>query len=161
VQYRAEFLAYAPVAIASFQANIDWATAGNSFISGSATVSAPLAAGSWTYFSVTATAPATAGLASYGATITGTPAAGVQVYIDNVHMYRTDRVKSARWITSSETPTAFPMDIMIAGEKMTVSAIHGQGEVQCAHVTRAVNGIAKAHVRGADVQLARFLTWGR
>lgn len=161
MQYRAEFLAYATVTVPSMQISIDWANAANSFISGSASGSVSLTAGSWTYFSVTATAPANAAYASYGPTLTGTPPAGTQVFVDNAYIYPTVREKSTRWITSSELPSAFPMDVMIGGEKMTISAIHGQGEVQCAHVTRAVNGISKAHARGTGAQIARVTTFGR
>lgn len=46
-----------------------------------------------------------------------------------------------------------PYDIAIGGERMTVTAVSGSSTPQTFTVTRAVNGIAKAHGIGAEVRL--------
>ncbi|MGI5155832.1 hypothetical protein [Microbispora sp. CA-102843] len=55
-----------------------------------------------------------------------------------------------RWTTD---PTEFPLDIMVGGERMTVTAISGSSSPQTFTVIRAVNGIVKAHTVGEQVQL--------
>lgn len=44
-------------------------------------------------------------------------------------------------------------DIIIGGERMTVTAISGTGVSQTLTVTRSVNGVVKSHATGADVAL--------
>jgi hypothetical protein len=51
-------------------------------------------------------------------------------------------------------PTSFPFDIVVAGERMTVTGITGAASPQTFAVTRSVNGVVKAHVTGAPVHLA-------
>ncbi len=46
-----------------------------------------------------------------------------------------------------------PLDIMVGGERMTVTAISGASSPQTFTVTRSVNGIVKTHLTGAAVQL--------
>jgi hypothetical protein len=46
-----------------------------------------------------------------------------------------------------------PYDVMIGGERMTVTAVSGTTAAQVFTVTRSANGIAKAHVTGATVAL--------
>nr|WSX48896.1 hypothetical protein OG409_08000 [Streptomyces sp. NBC_00974] len=55
------------------------------------------------------------------------------------------------WATSGATP----FDIRVGGEVMTVTAVSGASSPQTITVTRSVNGIVKAHVAAADVQLAQ------
>ncbi|TYK47149.1 hypothetical protein [Actinomadura decatromicini] len=55
------------------------------------------------------------------------------------------------WTTSLDE---FPFDVMIDGERVTVTAISGASSPQTFTVVRAVNGIVKAHAAGADVALA-------
>jgi hypothetical protein len=56
------------------------------------------------------------------------------------------------WTTD---PAAFPLDLMIAGERITISAISGSSSPQTATVSaRSVNNVVKAQVAGADVRLA-------
>lgn len=45
----------------------------------------------------------------------------------------------------------FPMDIIVAGERMTVTAISGSSSPQTFTVTRSVNGVTKAQSSGAVV----------
>ena len=52
------------------------------------------------------------------------------------------------WTTS---PGDFPFDVMIAGERMTVTDITGSSSPQAATVTRSVNGVVKAQSAGAAV----------
>lgn len=53
-----------------------------------------------------------------------------------------------------------PFDIMVAGERMTVTAISGTGTPQTFTCTRHVNGIIKAHVTGEEVRLFRQVRYG-
>lgn len=55
------------------------------------------------------------------------------------------------WTTDA---AAFPLDIVMDGERMTVGAISGASSPQTfSSVTRAVNGVTKAHSAGAAVSL--------
>ena len=59
------------------------------------------------------------------------------------------------WITSAVFPTHFPLDVMIGGERVRVSAISGGSSPQTFTISqRSVNGIVKAHSAGADLSLA-------
>jgi hypothetical protein len=58
-----------------------------------------------------------------------------------------------RWIDSATYPTQFPFDIIVAGERMTVTAITGTGLTQTFTITRSVNGVVKGHVVGEEAQL--------
>jgi len=59
------------------------------------------------------------------------------------------------WITSAAFPTHFPLDVMIGGERVRVSAISGGSSPQTFTISqRSVNGIVKAHSAGADLALA-------
>ncbi|MFD7990731.1 hypothetical protein [Streptomyces mexicanus] len=58
------------------------------------------------------------------------------------------------WITTAEDPAAFPFDVLVGGERMTVTAITGATSLQTFTVTRAVNGVTKSHTAGTAVQLA-------
>jgi len=57
------------------------------------------------------------------------------------------------WTTTATFPADFPFDINIAGEQMTVTAITGSSSPQTFTVTRAVNGVVKAHASGEAVSL--------
>jgi hypothetical protein len=57
---------------------------------------------------------------------------------------------NALWTTDAN---AFPFDINVAGERMTVSTITGASSPQTFTVTRSVNGVTKAQASGADVRL--------
>lgn len=55
------------------------------------------------------------------------------------------------WTTD---PAEFPMDIRIAGEKITLSSISGASSPQTFNVSaRSVNGVVKAQVAGAEVHV--------
>lgn len=58
---------------------------------------------------------------------------------------------STLWTTDS---AAFPFDVMVGGERMTVTAITGASSPQTFTVTRSVNSVVKAHAAGTAVQLA-------
>lgn len=73
---------------------------------------------------------------------------------------------SARWVLASDlAETPFPFDVMIAGERMTITAITGSTNTQTVTVTRSVNGIVKAiagnPADSTPVQLYRVFTIGR
>jgi len=62
--------------------------------------------------------------------------------------------------TTSDTQTVWsdadqPFDIVVGGERMTVTAVSGASSPQTFTVTRSVNGIVKAHAAGAEVALFR------
>lgn len=56
-------------------------------------------------------------------------------------------------VTTAANPAEFPFDVMIAGERVTVTAITGTSSPQAATLVRSVNGIVKAQVAGAAVVL--------
>ena len=84
--YTLSALAYCPQGWSSgIQIQLEYYTAGNSFISSSGSASPPLAAGSLLFLEVPAfRAPATAALAALVITAQGTPASTVQFYVSNV-----------------------------------------------------------------------------
>jgi len=48
---------------------------------------------------------------------------------------------------------AFPVDVNIGGEKVTVTNITGASSPQTFTVTRSVNGVVKTHAAGEQVRL--------
>lgn len=56
------------------------------------------------------------------------------------------------WTTSAGD---FPFDIIIGGERMTVTNITGASSPQTFTVTRSVNGVVKSHLAGEQVSLFR------
>lgn len=55
----------------------------------------------------------------------------------------------------TSTPADFPLDLMVAGERITVSAIANTASPQAVTVSaRSVNGVVKAHSAAEPVQLA-------
>ena len=62
----------------------------------------------------------------------------------------TTNASSPLWTTSASD---FPFDILIAGERITVTNITGTSSPQTFTVTRSVNGVVKAQSSGADVRL--------
>jgi hypothetical protein len=65
----------------------------------------------------------------------------------------TFQVTSPRTLWTTD-PLAFPLDVSMGGERMTVGAISGSSSPQTfSSVTRAVNGVSKAHSAGADIRL--------
>ncbi|MER8042706.1 hypothetical protein [Streptomyces sp. NPDC094032] len=59
-----------------------------------------------------------------------------------------------RWVDSAAYPARFPLDVLVGGERIRLTAITGTTLTQTATGTRAVNGITKAHAAGAVVQVA-------
>lgn len=57
------------------------------------------------------------------------------------------------WVTTATRPTEFPFDIIVGGERMTVTAITGATSPQTFTVTRSVNGVVKTHSSGAEVHV--------
>jgi hypothetical protein len=66
-----------------------------------------------------------------------------------------------RWVTTALQPTAFPLDVMIGGERITFTAGTGTGSVQTMTGTRSVNGVVKTHLAGTPVRLADPAYLGR
>lgn len=86
------------------------------------------------------------------ASSTSTLAAGVTSSATSLSVADTG---GERWTTD---PTDMPFDILVGGERMTVTAITGTSSPQTFTVTRAINGVAKAHSAGEAVALARRAT---
>ncbi|HET6356100.1 hypothetical protein [Streptomyces sp.] len=60
-----------------------------------------------------------------------------------------------RWITTAEDAGSFPFDVLIGGERATVSGISGTTTTQTFTISaRSVNGIVKSHSAGATLVLA-------
>ncbi len=55
------------------------------------------------------------------------------------------------WTTD---PADLPMDIMVGGERMSVTAVSGASSPQTVTVTRWINGVVKPHLSGAAVRIA-------
>ena len=60
------------------------------------------------------------------------------------------------WTTAAAD---FPLDIMVGGERMTVTSIGAGTTSQLFTVVRGVNGITKAHPAGVTVALAEPTVW--
>jgi len=60
---------------------------------------------------------------------------------------------TVRFIDSATFGSMFPFDVMINGERMTVTAITGTILTQTMTVTRSVNGVVKTHASGSIVEL--------
>lgn len=70
--------------VSNVNISIDWFNSGGSYVSTSTGTARTLAANTWTRLSLTATAPATAASAGYGPVLTGSPATGTELYVDDV-----------------------------------------------------------------------------
>lgn len=57
------------------------------------------------------------------------------------------------WVDSPTNPSDFPFDVLMGGERMTVTAISGSTSPQTFTVVRAVNGVAKTQAAGTAVRL--------
>jgi hypothetical protein len=62
---------------------------------------------------------------------------------------------SKRWIDSATYPSEFPIDIEVAGEAMSCTAISGTGLTQTFTVVRGTHGVARTLPSGSAVQLWR------
>jgi hypothetical protein len=63
--------------------------------------------------------------------------------------------------TTAAFPAEFPYDIVMEGERMTVTDVSGASSPQTVTVVRSVNGVAKTHTAGAAVALWRAGVVGR
>ncbi len=57
------------------------------------------------------------------------------------------------WVDSATYPAEFPFAVVIAGERMTVTAITGATLSQTLTVVRSVNAVVKSHTTGEAVSL--------
>lgn len=62
------------------------------------------------------------------------------------------------WTTDADD---FPFDVLVGGERMTVTTISGASSPQTFTVTRSVNGIVKTHLAGAPLRLFKQARYGR
>jgi hypothetical protein len=75
--------------------------------------------------------------------------------------FQIDVNKGELWTTSS---SQFPMEVMLGGERVRLSAISGSSSPQTATVDtggRSVNGVVKAHSAGAKISVASPVYYGR
>lgn len=104
----------------------------------------------WTWIQATRTAPANTVTAQLNVNQRTTPATTDLLYVDLAVF-----ASPPLWTTAAGEA---PFDILVGGERMTVNAtITGATNPQTLPVTRAVNGVSKAHPIGADVRLAEPL----
>lgn len=68
---------------------------------------------------------------------------------------------SARWVDTATYAAEFPMNLIIAGEVVTLTAVTGTSSPQTPTLTRSVNGVVKTHASGELVRLAHPLYLGR
>jgi hypothetical protein len=112
-------------------------------------------------------------LAGFTHTITvncspGTPWTRVLRWDDDEAFYTSDGTTTTEALDTTETGVdvstpAGPVwthadgnyDVMIGGERMTVTGVTGAGAAQTLTVTRSVNGVVKTHLTGAEVELFR------
>lgn len=60
-------------------------------------------------------------------------------------------VSGMRWTT---TASAYPLDVLVEGERVTISGVTGTGAAQVMTISaRSVNGVVKSHLAGAKVEL--------
>lgn len=100
---------------------------------------------------------AAAVLNGIGGTVVANPnftglALGATSFVDGAG--RTWTINSPASIAGGTYATEFPFDLLVGGERITVTAISGTASPQAATVTRSVNGVVKSHSSGADVVLA-------
>ena len=60
-----------------------------------------------------------------------------------------------RFVRSADDSESMPFDILVGGERMTVTSVTGTTSPQTFTVTRSINGIVKAHSSGEEVRLFR------
>jgi hypothetical protein len=60
------------------------------------------------------------------------------------------------WTTDAND---MPFDVLVGGERMTVTAVSGSSSPQTFTVTRSVNGVTKSHTAGTAVELADPVVW--
>jgi hypothetical protein len=64
--------------------------------------------------------------------------------------------EAAPWATTAGYPGDFPMDIVVDGERMTLTGVTGTTSPQTFTVVRSVNGVVKPQPAGARVSLFRM-----
>ncbi len=67
----------------------------------------------------------------------------------------------ARWADSATFAADFPMDIVVNGEVMRLTAVTGTTSPQTGTVVRSINGVVKSHTAGSLVRIANPYYIGR
>lgn len=88
-QYRYTAWVYAPVALSAVTVGIDWYTATNTYLSTSSPGTVAIPANTWGLLQVVATAPASAAFLRAGPTISGSPATGALMHVDDSYVVST------------------------------------------------------------------------
>jgi hypothetical protein len=153
VLYGANVWCYSVAGYSAVQCAIDWYDSGHAYLSTSSGTSSALAAATWERRSVIGTAPVGAVYGRYGPTLTGSPATGTAMWIDDTSL------ATALSVATTTGPVwrdgAVDFDIGIAGERITVFRVSGTTSPQTFGVTRSVNGVGKTQASGASVSLWR------
>ena len=87
---------------------------------------------------------------------TATVASAVSAAETSLSVATTD---GTEWVTTASNAAEFPFDIMVEGERMTVTAITSASSPQTFTVTRAVNGVSKPITAGAQVHVYYAFYW--
>jgi hypothetical protein len=131
---------------------VNWRNSGGSILSTSSAVHA-VTAGVWKLVYVQATAPANTTQAQIAVSMGSTPPAGHLLLVDEARIgVATPLTVTADppWTTA---PANFPLDVAVAGERVTVTAITGGSSPQTWTVVRSTNRIDKAHTDGTPIRL--------
>ena len=153
--YYVSALVYNPTAAHNVSLGLTWYNSGGSVLSTSSTAVAVTAA-TWTALSYSFTAPASTAFLAPVVGLSGTPANGEKLYVTAVSVWQgaftanTNNANSPLWTTSSGS---WPFDIVVGGERMTVTAVSGSSSPQTLTVARSVNGVIKAQASGASIAL--------
>jgi hypothetical protein len=145
--YRASAWLYAPTGGFDVNLSIAFLRTNGTVSTNSGSSFTTMASGVWTRHTVELAAPSDASKVSVRPIIQeSSPSVSDVLYVDEVEVGR----------QGGALPTSgvFPVDFMIGGELVTVSAIGAMTDgIQTLTVTRSVNGIVKSHPAGTDVVL--------
>lgn len=153
--YFASALVYSPLGWAAVTVGFDWLDANNAFLSTSVSNTA-VAANTWTAITQSHAAPANSANAYVRVGLGTTPGVSDLLYATCVVVWQgavsvaTTTNGLPLWTT---TGSDFPFDIVVGGERMTVTAVSGSTSPQSFTVARGVNNVAKGQSTGTDVRL--------
>ena len=162
--YYASALAYYPSAAHTAQIGIGWLDSNGALISRTTSFTA-VSANTWTALSGSFTAPAGAASGYPLVGLGGTPSNGDTVYFVNIVAWQGAitvattgiQPQSPLWTT---TGADFPFDVIVGGERMTVTAVSGASSPQAFTAARCVNSVAKPQSAGTDVRLYQPMILG-
>lgn len=104
-------------------------------------------------FGTTPASPYDVGVVDDGLSRYASPGSTITAPVDVDDTALTVASTGARWVTAGDDAASLPFQAVVGGELMTVTAVAGTTSPQTFTVTRAVNGVVKAHPSGSDVVL--------